>query len=241
MRDCNEKVGNMSNSFIRSVGRQFGTQQVVVIHNPETAAEGRRELEAQVHARKVLFDVDAQVYEGDRIELGDPRGGTRSVWVTKVDIFQAGNSGSSAISHIEASISDHPLAAQAPALGHVVQGDQILVSGNNVNVATRGSSIQQQQIGPVTHGYEELARTVQKVRELLEGDPDLDPDDRDAAQEASEAILGEIVKSEPDHPKLKKALALLRGVLVSSMTAAAAAATSDLMNQLVLPKITGQA
>jgi hypothetical protein len=219
-------------SFIQRVGRRFGTQRVVVINKPGKSDEVRNDLEAQVQSKKAFFDVNAPVYEGDQMELPDPRGGTRTVWITDVDIAQAGGQMSSWMSHIEATFSDHEPRPATPPRPQVIHGDNIVIAGGHVNVATRGGSVSQQV--PVTSGYEDLARAVKDALELLDTEPDLDDDDRDTAQEASTAILEEIVKESPDRPRVKKALAALRGVLASATNAAAAAAASGLIQQLVV-------
>jgi hypothetical protein len=219
-------------SFIQHIGREFGTQRVVVINKPGTPDEVRYDLEAQVQSKKAFFDVDAPVYKGDQMELADPRGGTRTVWITDVDISQAGGQVWSWMSHISATYSDQeprPATSQRP---QVIHGDNIVISGSHVNVATHGGSVSQQV--PVTSGYEDLARAVKDALELLASDSDLDEDDRATAQDASAAVLEEIVKESPDHSRVKKSLAALRGVLASATNAAAAAAASGLIQQLVV-------
>ena len=219
-------------SFIQQVGRSFGTQRVVVVNMPGTPDEVRNDLEAQVQSKKAFFDVNAPVYEGDQMELPDPRGGTRTVWITAVDISQAGGQMSSWMSHIEATFSDHAPQPATPLRPQVIHGDNIVISGSHVNVATRSGSVSQQI--PVTSGYEDLARAVKEALELLGTEPNLDEDDRGIAREASATVLEEIVKESPDHPRVKRALATLRGVLSSATNAAAAAAASGLIQQLVV-------
>ncbi len=219
-------------SFIQHVGRSFGTQKVVVVNKPGTPEEVRNELEAQVQSKKAFFDVDAPVHEGDRMELPDPRGGTRAVWITDVDIAQVGGQMSSWMSHIEATISDHEPHTAMPPRPQVIHGDQIVITGSHVNVATHGGSVSQQL--PVTSGYEDLARAVKEALELLATESTLDEDDRNTAQEASATVLEEIVTESPDQSRVKKALAALRDVLSSTTNAAAAAAASGLVQQLVL-------
>ena len=69
-----------SGGYIEGFGRQFGTEDVVVIH------EGiRHQLEAQVQAHSAFFDITAPVHDGDTMELSDPRSATdgiRTVYIT---------------------------------------------------------------------------------------------------------------------------------------------------------------
>lgn len=216
----------------RNVWKQFGTETVVIIHDHGTEREQRHDVEAHVQGQLAVFAVDAPVFEGDRLEMTDPRGGMRVMWVTQVEIFKTPRSPS--MNHIEARLGSHP-----PEQDHlagatqVVHGDAIIVSGSHVNIATRSGSIKQGV--PVTAGYEDIARAVKGVMELLETEPDLDTDDLEAAHEAGAIVLEEIVKSEPDRSRIKRALATLRGVLTAATSAAAAAGASTLIHQLTLP------
>lgn len=219
-------------SFIQHMGRDFGTQQVTVIHQKEDGGEERHALEAQVQAKKAFFDIDSPVYEDDQMELDDPRGGIRAVWITDLKLNQAGGQLPSYMSHIAATFSDQKPVVYTPTAHQIIHGDAIIISGNNVNVATRGSSVTQQ---PVSAGYEDLARAVKKALELIDADSTIDADERTGANESSSAILEELVKDQPDRAKLRSALAMLRGVLVAGANAAAAATASGLVHQLMLP------
>lgn len=88
-------------NFIKTIGRRFGTEQVTVIHAEGTADEQRHQLEAQIQADSGFFDVDAPIYEQDIVEVPDPRGGTRRLFVAKVDINKA-SAAMQNMSHIQA-------------------------------------------------------------------------------------------------------------------------------------------
>lgn len=60
-------------SFVRGVGAQFGTQMVTIIRNEGGDDEETIQAEAQVQAEKGFFDVDTPVFEGDIVEVADPR------------------------------------------------------------------------------------------------------------------------------------------------------------------------
>lgn len=219
-------------SFIAQMARSFGTQTVVVVHNAGQDDEERHQLESQVQGSKAFFDVDAPVYEGDSLELIDPRGGTRTVHITEVKINQAGGSMSSHMSHIVASYSSRPPQRLENSGAQIIHGNAVIVSGNHVNVALDNGRINQRT--SVTAGYENLARTVKEVLILIESTNGLDPDEREAAQEAATTVLNEIVKPEPDRSVVKRALPSLRGVLQSASVAGAGALATGLVNQLFL-------
>ncbi|PWB98190.1 hypothetical protein [Homoserinimonas hongtaonis] len=219
--------------FIANMGRTFGTQHVVVIHNAGQDDEERHELESQVQGSKAFFDVDAPVYDGDVMEVADPRGGTRKLYITHVKINQAGGGMSSSMSHIAASFSDQPFRPQGRSDSQIIHGNAIIVSGNHVNIATDNGLIDQ-STNTVSPGYEELARTVKDVLDLLEATAGLDEDELVAAQEAAASVLSEIVKPEPDKAVLKKLFPTLRGVLQSAATGGASAAASALIGQLFI-------
>lgn len=220
-------------SFIQHMGRSFGTQMVVVIHPEANGGELRHEVEAQVQPKKAFFDADAPVFEGDRIELTDPRGGSRVVWITDVDVHQAGGHMSSFMSHIEATFVERDPDLRQPSPSQIIHGDTIIISGDHVNVATRGGSVKQQV--PVSAGYEDLALAVKKALELIDSDDSIDAKEKMAAGEASTVILDELVSDAPDHAKLKGLLTTLRGVLVAGTNAAASAFASGLVHQLLVP------
>lgn len=206
---------------------------MVVLHASADGVEERHELEAQVQAKKAFFDVDAPVYQGDRMELRDPRGGTRLVWITDVKINQAGGTVSSFMSHIAATfVEKEPAPREIVTNQQIVHGDAIIVSGDHVNIATRGSSVTQQS--PVTAGYEGLAKAVKQALELIDADKSIDPAERITASDASKQILEELTSDEPDQGKLRGSLTVLRGVLVAGANSAAAAVASGLVQQLLL-------
>jgi uncharacterized protein (TIGR02391 family) len=62
-----------SGSFVRGHGAAFGTQMVKIIRNEGDEDEQVIEVEAHVQAEKGFFDVDTPVFEGDVVEVADPR------------------------------------------------------------------------------------------------------------------------------------------------------------------------
>ena len=76
-------------AFLRQM-RALGVQRVVVIHNEGQPDERRTEIEAHVQPKKGFFEVDAPVYEGDVVQLPDPRGGVDRRHVNKVEWYKTG-------------------------------------------------------------------------------------------------------------------------------------------------------
>jgi hypothetical protein len=221
-------------TFLASTARSFGTDEITVVHQSGQDDEKRIEIEAHVQATHAFFEVDAPVYEGDELLLPDPRGGTRTVYVTKVEINKAGGGMSSSLSHIDATFSDRAPRPRASAgnTGQVVHGNAIIVSGSHVNIALGNGTINHNNA--VTEGYEDLAKAVKAALELLEHSPGIDEDERTAAQDSAAEVLKEIVKPEPDKGTVKRSLALMRGVLQSAAQSGAAAAAAGLVAQLFI-------
>lgn len=215
--------------FIEGFGRQFGTEEVVVIH------EGvRHQLEAQVQAHSAFFDITAPVHDGDAMELSDPRsatGGTRTVYITSADVTKAPSSMPSHMSHIEAKFTTSSRRPVEPA--QHVHGDQYVITGSqSVNIVTRGGTLN--QTSTVTPGYEELAQKIQRALDALNSAEDLDDDELAVGRDAASIVLEEIVQAEPNQRTVKGALATLRGVLGSAANAGAGALATALVVQLFI-------
>jgi len=77
----------------------MSSKRVEIVHCEGTRDERRLTVEAHIQPEADFFAVDTPVYEGDVVEIPDPRGGTdrRSVAAVKVNDF-----GSESMRHIEA-------------------------------------------------------------------------------------------------------------------------------------------
>lgn len=219
-------------SFMEDMARTFGTRMVSVVHNAGQHDEVRHdEVEALVQQKSAMFAVDAPVHEGDRLELPDPRGGIRTLYVTHVKITEVGDVGDFGpdLDHIEAAFRDSP--PQPTERAQHVYGDQYVITGSNgVNIVTRGGTLNQ----TATPGYEELAQRIQQVLDVLNTTGDLDEEEREVGRDAASTALDELVQPEPNQRVVKGALAALRGVLGSAANAGAGAAASGLVGQLFL-------
>jgi len=60
-------------SFVRGIGAALGTQMVKIIRNEGGEDEEVVEVEAHVQAENAFFDVDTPLFEGDIVEVADPR------------------------------------------------------------------------------------------------------------------------------------------------------------------------
>ncbi|MEH3134849.1 MAG: TIGR02391 family protein [Mycolicibacterium neoaurum] len=72
--------------FLDGIRGTFGTEQVVIIHNEGQDDETRREVEAHIQSKTGSFEIDTPIYEGDVVELDDPRGGRERRLAAQVDI-----------------------------------------------------------------------------------------------------------------------------------------------------------
>lgn len=82
----------------------FDTKEVVVVHNEGTDSEERHELEAHVQPDQAFFAVNAPIYEGDVLEIPDPRGDSLRRVAHKVKIWDQGTSDD--MNHIEVTLAD---------------------------------------------------------------------------------------------------------------------------------------
>jgi uncharacterized protein (TIGR02391 family) len=73
-------------SFLDGIRSTFGTDQIVIIHHEGQEDETRREVEAHIQSKTGSFEVDTPIYEGDIVELDDPRGGRERRLAAQVDI-----------------------------------------------------------------------------------------------------------------------------------------------------------
>lgn len=58
------------------MGSGHGTKEVVIIHAEGTDDEAKTTVEAMIQSKSGFFEVTTPIYEGDIVEIPDPRGGT---------------------------------------------------------------------------------------------------------------------------------------------------------------------
>lgn len=80
-------------SFLRTMGSGHGTKQVVIVSKPGTADEERTTVEAMIQSESGFFEVSTPIYEGDLVEIPDPRGGTDLRLAREVKVNDFGSSG----------------------------------------------------------------------------------------------------------------------------------------------------
>jgi len=85
------------------------TVPVTLIKNAGQPNESRQIVQCSVQPKKGFFELNAPVYEGDIVELPDPRGGVRQLYVAEVNIVGQG----SELGHIEVSWGKPPLAGES--------------------------------------------------------------------------------------------------------------------------------
>ncbi|BBY11012.1 TIGR02391 family protein [Mycobacterium marseillense] len=86
--------------FLSRLGGPLGIQKVVVIRDEGSPNETRTETEAHIQAQKGFFEVETQIYEGDIVEMDDPRGGHERRLVDEVQIYHRPRGGNRT-NHIE--------------------------------------------------------------------------------------------------------------------------------------------
>ncbi|ROR33202.1 hypothetical protein EDF63_1607 [Curtobacterium sp. JUb34] len=207
--------------FIDGHGRSFNPKTVTVIHHRGEADESAIEMRGLIQAKKGSFDVDAQVFEGDWVVVPDPRGGSRELYVSSVEIFDHG----SQLDHLSAIWGKAPAnATRRESAQSALHAPVINVYGDHAQVAFGNESVTQQS-HVVTSGYTDLADTVRDVLSRLE---DIDEHTRPLVVDSANVVLGELVKPEPDTSIVQRGLAQLRGVLAPIALATATGAGKEL-------------
>ena len=107
------------------------SRPVTLIKNYGQPGETRQTVECSIDDDTGLFPIDTQVYEGDVVELADPRGGTRHLQVAAIKIYDQG-----VLDHIEARWGKSPQVRQAPIrrLGIENLHPEILAASNDLFV-----------------------------------------------------------------------------------------------------------
>lgn len=220
----------------------FPQADVVIVHAPGTPEETRIPTRVQLQADSGCFEVDTPVYAGDIVELPDPRGGTRRMHVTKIDINDTSATPSMVhMAHIQAHWTEKPPNDPKPSTiyrGPVVQ----VTAGDHAQIAWGNRDVIQTTRTEIARGFEDLARALTATLRLLP-DLDLDDEDRQAAVETADELLAELVQEEPNRPLVRRGLAAVRGLLAPAITAgansAATTAGRSLIEQLVMPAAAG--
>lgn len=226
-----------SESFLQGVGSHFPQQDVVIIHCAGTDQEQRNSVRAIVQSRSAQFDLDTPIYEGDVVELEDPRGGKRRLSVDQVDINDVrGGPAFHGMSHISVKWSD-ARRSPGPMRGGdtTYNGPVVVVKGDHAQIAWDNAAVTQSSApAQVAPGFEDLAHAVIRALKLLSTSDGIDADDRAIGSRAGEEVLQEIVKPAPDKSVVRRGLAALRGLLVTMGTSAAGAAARELIERLVM-------
>jgi hypothetical protein len=84
----------------------LGVQEVVIIHGEGTLDESRRTVEAHIQPRAGYFEVETPIWEGDIVEMDDPRGGRERRVVRKVEVYS--NTPSPGTAHTEVTWGEAP-------------------------------------------------------------------------------------------------------------------------------------
>ena len=57
------------------MGSHFGTQIVKILHAASDSVDDVLQVEAHIQAAKGFFNIDTPIFEGDLVEVADPRAG----------------------------------------------------------------------------------------------------------------------------------------------------------------------
>lgn len=98
-------------SIIRTMGRTHGSKDVEIVHAAGTDSETRTPATALIQGASGIFEVTTPIYEGDIVELDDPRGGRDRRLVAKVKVNDFGPPG---MHHISVEWGKAPAVRAAP-------------------------------------------------------------------------------------------------------------------------------
>src|SRR4051812_735101 len=87
-------------SFIRRVGRGHGVTRTKIVHNPGTDDEETHEADALIQGEAGFFEVDTPIFEGDLVEVPDPRRGPDGVERRLARKVKVNNMGSRDMHHV---------------------------------------------------------------------------------------------------------------------------------------------
>ena len=116
-----------------------------------------------------------------------------------------------------------PVNADGPALrsGDVYNGPVINVQGDNAQLAWDNRDVQQSNTGTpladIAAGFEPLSEAVVRILKEVHASG-LDPEDIAAVEEAGKEILDEVIKNEPEHGRIKRAVTYIKGLLAPLVT-----------------------
>jgi uncharacterized protein (TIGR02391 family) len=94
--------------------RTFGVDHVTIIRNLGTEDETRVEAEAHVQAESGFFAVDTPIYEGDVVDIRDPRGGMDRRLAAEVHVNNPSGAAFRGMEHIEVKWGKAPAVRVAP-------------------------------------------------------------------------------------------------------------------------------
>jgi hypothetical protein len=116
-------------------------------------------------------------------------------------------------------------------------GPVVTVHGDHAQLAWESDTVNQTQnrVEQIAAGYEDLAKVVTEVLVNLD-DMSLAPSDIDEVRTHAEAVLGEVVKAEPNQGVVKRSVTMLKGLfapVAAGLSAAATEESSELARQAI--------
>jgi hypothetical protein len=203
--------GYTNGSFLSGFGSSFPQNDVEVIHGEGTPQERRLKMRAIVQRKTGQFNADAQIFDGDIVELDDPRGGKRRLYAATVDVIEGGDMSHISVTWGKPPFNSEPTTESSPA-SYVYNGPVIHVTGDGAQLAWNNDQVSQfQSPQTISPGYEGLAKIVSEALEHIQASR-LDSEDKAIARESADAVLHEVVKSPPSQMIMRRGLATLRGI-----------------------------
>lgn len=105
-------------------------------------------------------------------------------------------------------------------------GPVVTVHGDNAQLAWDNQTVTQTQSHDIAPGYEELAGVITGLLAALPA-LGLSDDDEQEVKSTAEAVLGEVLKDEPDQAPIKRGITMLMGMLAPIGTGVGTAVSDE--------------
>lgn len=174
---------------------------VTLVRNPGSPTEQKLAVQGNVQPDKGFFPANTPIYEGDVIELPDPRGGTQRLTVAHVKVYSAGN----ALDHLEA-VWDRVNLSPTNNCASVRSGSVIQNFNGPIGAVQTGDGATANVVQNVGAQFSEIAPLLDSV---LRASADLSATAQQEVREQVNELRGELAEVKPKPSRVKAFLAAM--------------------------------